>query len=766
MKKVLFILLFVITCVNVAAAQNDYEHVKINGLYYYVYTKGESTGIAYVAPKDPKKGKGYSPAKDLEIPSSVNYKGKEYTVKGIDRCAFFQDKELTSVIIPNTVEVIGTQAFSCTNLQEIIIPNSVRKIKNSAFENCANLVNITIGNSVTKIETATFQGCCSLKNITMGDNITEIGAWAFSGCKSLEHITMGDNITEIGAYAFSGCKSLEHFTIPSSVKVIKYSTFQNCTSLQKMSIPHSVEKIEKYAFSGCKLQEIVILNEDIKLELDKNWSNDLLSNYIGPFVNCTINTLVYGNTNYPITGYGLDLNTPIYYSATAQNAKKIAARFMGKAAIRFAISEESIIAQIDEWQKKKEFETIAQWKQRVTETTRNKKVQEIVEDATQKMIKRNSSLDILRSIGTYDMDYGILPINTCYGTSYFKINSEIAKELKQSPSQLKLYPTYTLNNDYIAIASLKMEYKGNIWNAEPTVEIQEQDLALNLPPLEMNFDTSKKTTPATKNIPQNKNIDNTIDTNIPSTSGLNDKTFVVIIGNEKYLRVAKVPFAQNDAKVFATYCQKTLGIPEKNIRSYENATYGTLISALDDIKSICDVYNGNIKVIFYYAGHGIPNEQTCDAYLLPVDADGRNTSVCLSLNTLYKELGNLKSQVCIAFIDACFSGAERGSNMLASARGVAIKSKQGTPEGKLITFSAASGDETAYPYIEKGHGLFTYFLLKKLQETSGNVTLGELGTYVTEMVRQHSITENKKLQTPVMKISTSIASDWRSIKLK
>ena len=46
-----------------------------------------------------------------------------------------------------------------------------------------------------------------------------------------------------------------------------------------------------------------------------------------------------------------------------------------------------------------------------------------------------------------------------------------------------------------------------------------------------------------------------------------------------------------------------------------------------------------ICAIFYYAGHGVPNETTKNAYLLPVDADGRQTEVCYPVNRLYKELG-------------------------------------------------------------------------------------------------------------------------------
>ena len=122
----------------------------------------------------------------------------------------------------------------------------------------------------------------------------------------------------------------------------------------------------------------------------------------------------------------------------------------------------------------------------------------------------------------------------------------------------------------------------------------------------------------------------------------------------------------------------------------------------------------------------------------------------------------------IAFVlmTACFSGTMRGEGMLTSARGVAIKAKATQPQGNLLVFSAAQGEETAYPYQEKSHGMFTYFLLKKLQETKGNCTLGELGDYVKSQVARRSIVVNGKSQTPTMEPSPSLTDNWRKMKLR
>ena len=102
----------------------------------------------------------------------------------------------------------------------------------------------------------------------------------------------------------------------------------------------------------------------------------------------------------------------------------------------------------------------------------------------------------------------------------------------------------------------------------------------------------------------------------------------------------------------------------------------------------------------------------------------------------------------------------------ATARGVAIKPKASTPGGNVIVFSAATGDETAYPYDEKGHGLFTYFLLKKLQENKGNVTLGELSAYLQEQVGRQSVVVNRKPQTPTVSPSPALMENWEELKLK
>jgi len=117
-------------------------------------------------------------------------------------------------------------------------------------------------------------------------------------------------------------------------------------------------------------------------------------------------------------------------------------------------------------------------------------------------------------------------------------------------------------------------------------------------------------------------------------------------------------------------------------------------------------------------------------------------------------------------MDACFSGTQRSGEMMASARGVAIKAVQGAPTGNMVVFSAAQNDETAYPYREKGHGMFTYFLLKKLQETKGDVTLGELGEYIETNVRRQSIVVNNKSQTPVVTPAVAVENRWKGMKLK
>ena len=84
----------------------------------------------------------------------------------------------------------------------------------------------------------------------------------------------------------------------------------------------------------------------------------------------------------------------------------------------------------------------------------------------------------------------------------------------------------------------------------------------------------------------------------------------------------------------------------------------------------------------------------------------------------------------------------------------------------MVVFSAATGEETAYPYKEKRHGLFTYYLLKKLQMSKGNMSLGELQAYVANEVAKRSIVVNGKSQTPTISTSANIGEGWKTWTLK
>lgn len=251
-----------------------------------------------------------------------------------------------------------------------------------------------------------------------------------------------------------------------------------------------------------------------------------------------------------------------------------------------------------------------------------------------------------------------------------------------------------------------------------------------------------------------------VDINIPKCQSNNNGTFAIVIGNERYSDIQDVDFANHDASVFAEYCKSTLGLPEENIKLYLDATYGKMLSAVEYIKDVASVYEGGINIIFYYAGHGIPNEKTKEPLLLPTDNNGKNTTLTLPMTILIQELSSTNANKIILFLDACFSGSNRGEGMLQASRGINIKPQPEEPKGNMIIFSATNSDETAHPYHDKSHGLFTYFLLKKLQESNGETSIGSLAEYIKDNVKKSSIVINGRSQTPSIQVSESMQNNW------
>lgn len=251
----------------------------------------------------------------------------------------------------------------------------------------------------------------------------------------------------------------------------------------------------------------------------------------------------------------------------------------------------------------------------------------------------------------------------------------------------------------------------------------------------------------------------------PYTGYKSENTFALIIANEEYDMATDVEMATNDGLAVKEYFSKTLGLSDKQILYYPNATFGKMSKAVRDIKSIASAYGGNMNLLVYYAGHGIPDNATKDAFLMPVDADGTDVTICYSLKRLYNEIDEMHLNYAVVFLDACFSGAKRDGDMIIAARGVAIKAKEEKPKGNTIIFSATSDEEAAYSYKEEKHGLFTYFLLKRMQEKKGKVTLGDLAEYITENVSRQSILINGKKQTPTVIVPDGMDSDWKSFKL-
>ena len=437
-----------------------------------------------------------------------------------------------------------------------------------------------------------------------------------------------------------------------------------------------------------------------------------------------------------------------------------------------AFARHFVEADINQWQKKGKYEKMAQWQNRVTDKNRKARIDSLVAVARENFIASESKkVHLDYSIVDYDSESEVFLVHDSrFGNLLVPVPIKEAEKFENSFGDVSRKDIYCVNGDNLGLKEARFitpDGKTYKYNNTASLSFASVDIDYNFEAV--NFEEEVPQNPRGNQVIAAKNMKvglADVDLKIPDTHSVNDNTFALIITNENYKFVSQVPYAINDGKIFEEYCIKTLGLPKEHIHRAEDATFGMVMGEMDWITNIAKVYKGKARIMVYYAGHGIPDESTRDAYLLPVDGTGSNTSTAIKLSSIYSRLNDNPTESTVVFLDACFSGAQRNGQMLAQARGVAIKAKAEKPAGTMVVFSAASGDETAYPYDEMGHGMFSYFLLKKLQETRGEATLGQLAAYISENVSQQAIIQNSKSQTPTVVPSAEIGETWKNIKLK
>lgn len=233
-------------------------------------------------------------------------------------------------------------------------------------------------------------------------------------------------------------------------------------------------------------------------------------------------------------------------------------------------------------------------------------------------------------------------------------------------------------------------------------------------------------------------------------------SYAIVIGIERYRQqLPDADFALNDSRTVTNYLTGVMGYPEENMVVLNNDH-----AAKSDFEKYFEKWLPNhvdsgASVFVYFSGHGAPDPKTGNAYLVPYDGDPSFIEETgYSLQRLYAALGKLPARQVIVALDSCFSGAGGRSVLAKGTRPIVIQTK--TPPAlseNLTVLTASSADQISSTYADKGHGLFTYFLLKGIRNEDvispdGTLLVDDLFDYLKPQVERVARRQYNNEQSP------------------
>ncbi len=162
-----------------------------------------------------------------------------------------------------TIAVTYRALEDCKDLTEVVLPDSLKYIGNSAFSGCKNLTKVNLSDNITFLDFAAFSNC-PLEEVYISKNLKTLEPYVFRGA-AITEVTIPDNIETIRYSAFQNCDGLTEITIPKSVKAIENGAFFSCENLCKITLPENLETVG----DG-------ILSDTAYANNEENYTNDML----------------------------------------------------------------------------------------------------------------------------------------------------------------------------------------------------------------------------------------------------------------------------------------------------------------------------------------------------------------------------------------------------------------------------------------------------------------------------------------------------------